>query len=785
VSVVNVKPDDAHQRLELSRTRLLRAAPDLSASRLLRNRQRTVLLALLVVVVVALVVAPLGTLIVAVAACVAVYLATVTHRLTVTVLSGRAGSVVTISDEEARAIADEDLPIYTVLVPAYREPEVIDTLLHHLGALDYPAERLDLKLLLEADDTETVERALRHPLADSVDIVLVPPGEPRTKPKALNYGLTLARGELVTIYDAEDQPDPLQLRRAAAAFADAPDDLACLQAQLTYRNPDQNLITRWFTIEYLMWFSLFLPGLAATDAPIPLGGTSNHIRRRALEGLGGWDPYNVTEDADLGVRLHRVGWRCGVLGSVTYEEANSDFVNWMKQRSRWYKGYLQTWLVHLRRPVRLWRELGPSGFAQFNLFVGGTPLLALLNPVFWGLTTLWFLGHFGLIQDLFPAPVYYAGLVSWAVGNLSVLYLNVLTARKAERPSLVVASLLVPVYWLMMSMAAIKAAVQLVFQPTYWEKTTHGLDGPAATGAAPDPRAVGSGTVVEAGALADGPIGDGAPALAVAEARSATTAAHLVGAARLLRTVGVALIALVLWLVAGTALVARHGASDRAAAAAAPAADAVARPGAGDPVARLTVRRTGFAVTVLEGTGDRSLDRGAGHAPSSSLLGGTGNAVVVGHRRLADGPLRGLDGLRIGDEVRAVTPWGGARYQVIAVGEVPAGRVDLAPEGRDRLTMVTDGGGSSVLQVRARLLGSPIERLPAPRAGYPTLPGPRAGTALAAGAWALLAGVAWRARGALGRRRGVRLAGAIAAPVVALCLLEAAIAAGHALPGLT
>ncbi|MFN8019181.1 MAG: glycosyltransferase family 2 protein [Acidimicrobiales bacterium] len=452
MSVVHVQAEDAIARLELSRDRLRSAAPELSAARLIGKRQWVLAGAVALVLLTCLVLWPMTTLQVLVAVCTFAYFATVAHRLVVTVLSRRAGAVVTVTDEEALAVPEADLPVYTVLVPAYREPEVIDALMDHLGAIDYPASRLDLKLLLEEDDVETVDRALRHPLADSVEIVLVPPGEPRTKPKALNYGLTLARGDLVTIYDAEDEPDTLQLRRAAVAFSQAPEDLACMQAQLTYRNPDQNLITRWFTVEYLMWFTLFLPGLAITDAPIPLGGTSNHIRRSALEGMGGWDPYNVTEDADLGVRLHRVGWRCGVLGSVTYEEANSDFVNWMKQRSRWYKGYLQTWLVHLRHPVRLWRELGGLGFLQFNLFVGGTPILALLNPIFWTLTILWFLGRFPFIQDLFPAPVYYAGLSCWAVGNLAVLYLTVLAARKAERPSLVLAALLVPLYWVMMSM---------------------------------------------------------------------------------------------------------------------------------------------------------------------------------------------------------------------------------------------------------------------------------------------------------------------------------------------
>jgi cellulose synthase/poly-beta-1,6-N-acetylglucosamine synthase-like glycosyltransferase len=237
-----------------------------------------------------------------------------------------------------------------------------------------------------------------------------------------------------------------------------------------------------------MWFSLFLPGLATMSAPIPLGGTSNHFRRDVLEELGAWDPHNVTEDADLGIRLHREGYTVRILDSVTLEEANSDFVNWIKQRSRWYKGYLQTWLVHLRHPRRLVREMGWKGFVQFNLFVGGTPVLAVLNPLFRFMTLYWFVGpehwanaghtssHPAFIKDMFPAPVFYLGLVCFVFGNFITAYLTILTSRLMKRTDLLWAALLVPLYWVMMSIAAIKALIQLISAPTFWEKTTHGLD---------------------------------------------------------------------------------------------------------------------------------------------------------------------------------------------------------------------------------------------------------------------------------------------------------------------
>lgn len=381
-----------------------------------------------------------------------------------------------VTDDDARATPDDELPIYTVLVPAYGEPQVVGRLVTGLEALEYPAHRLDIMLLLEEDDTDTIVAAERACAGTAVRIVLVPPSEPRTKPKACNFGLTEARGELVTIYDAEDRPEPLQLRRSVVAFRRSPGDLACLQARLSYHNPEQNLLTRWFTLEYDVWFRWLLPGLMATRAPIPLGGTSNHIRRDVLVAMGAWDAWNVTEDADLGIRLARHGWRTAMLGSTTYEEANSDAINWVKQRSRWYKGYLQSFLVALRQPLSLYREIGPGGITGLVLFVFATPALALLNPVFWGLTLLWWLATPAFVAALFPPVIYYLGMACWVVGGLSAIVSGIAIARDAGKPQLAPAALIVPVYWVLMSLAAAKAVVQLVLQPSYWEKTAHGLD---------------------------------------------------------------------------------------------------------------------------------------------------------------------------------------------------------------------------------------------------------------------------------------------------------------------
>jgi cellulose synthase/poly-beta-1,6-N-acetylglucosamine synthase-like glycosyltransferase len=277
------------------------------------------------------------------------------------------------------------------------------------------------------------------------------------------------------VYDAEDRPDPNQLLKVAATFAQLGERTGCVQAELAYYNVSENVITRWFAVEYRMWFTQFLPALSRCNAAIPLGGTSNHMRRDLLIKLGAWDPYNVTEDADLGIRLRRCGYTVAVLDSLTHEEANTDFVNWVKQRSRWYKGYMQTWLVHMRHPRRLLKDLGFGAFVRFNLFVGGTPILAMLNPISWALIIVWFVLQPQFIVDIMPAPVYYTGLFGWLFGNFMFYYLNLMAAYEFDDKKIFMTALWLPGYWVMMSIAAVKAMLQLVFMPAYWEKTEHGL----------------------------------------------------------------------------------------------------------------------------------------------------------------------------------------------------------------------------------------------------------------------------------------------------------------------
>lgn len=384
-------------------------------------------------------------------------------------------------DAAVRMLRDEDLPIYTVLVPMFKEPDVLPILVAALRKLDYPTARLDIKIVLEEGDTDTIEAALALGLEGIFEIIRVPPSKPQTKPKACNYALRFARGEYLVIYDAEDKPEPDQLKKVVVAFRQAPENIACIQCRLNYYNRNENWLTRLFTLDYSLWFDMMLPGLEALKIPIPLGGTSNHFKMDVLRELRAWDPFNVTEDADLGIRMTQKGYGVRLVDSTTYEEANVSQRNWVRQRSRWIKGYMQTFLVHTRRPLHLYRSIGPLGVLGFVFFIGGTMLSGLLNPVFWGIFAFWAMTGTAGFDAVFPPVILSIALFNLLVGNGLLIFLMMLAPFRRRWLELVPYSVTVIWYWALMSVAAWKGAWQLVTKPFYWEKTTHGISKHTAT----------------------------------------------------------------------------------------------------------------------------------------------------------------------------------------------------------------------------------------------------------------------------------------------------------------
>jgi len=368
-------------------------------------------------------------------------------------------------------LADDDLPVYTILIPLRDEANMVPQLAAAMKRLDYPPEKLDIKFVVESRSKPTLD-SVGAQLGDArFELVIVPDQEPRTKPKALNFALPMARGEFVVVYDAEDIPQPDQLRRAVALFVDEP-GLDCLQAELVIDNANENWLTALFCGEYAGQFGLLLPALSRWHMPLPLGGTSNHFRVRSLREMGGWDAFNVTEDADLGTRLTRLRYRIGTFSSRTYEEAPITLDAWISQRTRWMKGWMQTFIVHNRHPVKFIKDIGWRNFLVFQAFVGGMIISAPLHTVFfavlvWRLLTGSATGGllsdpWGVIQIIILVAGYGATFIVAALG-LFRLGLN----------HLIKYQLLLPFYWIFNSLAAMLAVYELLTRPYFWAKTKH------------------------------------------------------------------------------------------------------------------------------------------------------------------------------------------------------------------------------------------------------------------------------------------------------------------------
>jgi cellulose synthase/poly-beta-1,6-N-acetylglucosamine synthase-like glycosyltransferase len=369
---------------------------------------------------------------------------------------------------------DTALPKISIMVPLLKESAIVSHLLTHLRQLDYPKNLLQVILVMERDDITTAKTLAGTKLPPWITAIDVPRGTIKTKPRALNYALDHCRGSIIGVYDAEDAPEPDQLRKVARRFAESDEKLACVQGTLDFYNSRTNWLSRCFTIEYATWFRIVLPGLARLKLPVPLGGTTLFFRRHILEELGGWDAHNVTEDADIGIRLTRFGYHTELLPTVTLEEANCGGWPWVRQRSRWLKGYAVTWAVHMRTPKTLLRDLSLWQFFGVQLLFAGTLSQFLLAPLLW---TFW-LAFFAL-----PHPL--TGFIpSWGFYTLGGIYLmseviniivGMLSCNQTKHRHLLKWVPSLHFYFPLGSMAAYKGFLELLYKPFYWGKTAHGV----------------------------------------------------------------------------------------------------------------------------------------------------------------------------------------------------------------------------------------------------------------------------------------------------------------------
>lgn len=460
----------SHDPLNLSRRR-----PDLSAAVPITRAQKRLFVGVSLLCLLLAAWQPLAAARTVILLCTAFYLAFTVYKFILLRCSVSGRAEIQVSAAELARLRADELPVYSILVPMYQEPESVPHLLAALSRLEYPPEKKDVQLLLEEDDEATRQAVAAAVLPPGCRVTLIPKSFPRTKPKACNIGLDHALGPYLVIYDAEDRPEPDQLLKAVAAFRVCPPDVVCLQSKLNFYNPRQNWLTRLFTAEYASWFDLSLPGLSALQAVIPLGGTSNHFVTTRLRDLLGWDAYNVTEDCDLGVRICRFGWRSRMLDTTTWEEACGSLPYWIRQRTRWIKGYIQTYLVHMREPRRLRRELGWRNFLHFQLLVGGIVAAFLINPLFWFMALLWFLFRLEVLTHLFPGLVFLMAAFCLFAGNFVFAYMGAVGCYRRRLYDLVKYALLAPLYWAMMSYSGWRAFGQFFANPFHWEKTRHGL----------------------------------------------------------------------------------------------------------------------------------------------------------------------------------------------------------------------------------------------------------------------------------------------------------------------
>ena len=392
----------------------------------------------------------------------------------VIVIKARNRPMVKISRKDLLKIKKKDLPIYTIIIPLYREENVIKQIKKAMMSIDYPKEKLDIIITLEEYDNYTREAIEENKMPKYFRRLILPNVNPKTKPKALNVAIREAKGEFIVIYDAEIVPDKNQLKKAYLAFKNHP-EISVFQTRLDHYNVKQNILTNLFNAEFSFYYDLFLPGLQKFNLPIPLSGHSTHFRKEAIISVGAWDPYNVAEDCEIGIRLQRHGYKVDILDSFSKEEATSTLSGWIKQRTRWMKGFIQTSIVHMRYPIKFKNQIGGwINFIGFFFAVPGTVIINILNLLYWVLLIIWLITKAPIISSSFPKPILYISFITFLAGNLMFTYLNLAGVYRRNKFAVVKYCILSPIYWILLSFATSRALIQFIFSPHSWEKTVHG-----------------------------------------------------------------------------------------------------------------------------------------------------------------------------------------------------------------------------------------------------------------------------------------------------------------------
>lgn len=372
-------------------------------------------------------------------------------------------------DSSSMVKYSDDLPKYCVLLPMRNEPvPVVKALIDNMQKLNYPKDKLDIVMLVDIDD-EYLEDIKKLKIPNHFRILSSEATFPFTKPKVCNLGLITTDAEFVTVYDAEDAPDPDQLLKVLYKFEDP--KVSCVQCRLHYNNKKHNWLSKFFNLEYLTWFSTTIVGLSKVQgegAVIPLGGTSQHLKVKELVEIGGWDAVNVTEDCDLGLRLSRLGKTTVISDSHTNEIAVKELKHWIPQRTRWQMGFMVTYINHCKDIVNLYKELGFYRFMHFMFSIAGNFINPLITPL---LFIIWFRSYFlGYGGETFLNTLPHITLI----GNLIlIISIHLISSIKFQKGKFWYMSFLQPVYYLLQVITVHRAVYKLITAPYKWEKTAH------------------------------------------------------------------------------------------------------------------------------------------------------------------------------------------------------------------------------------------------------------------------------------------------------------------------
>ncbi len=359
---------------------------------------------------------------------------------------------------------------FTILLPARHEERVYRETIEKIYDLNYPKELMQIIAICREDDLDTIAeaRAIIDVLGDPNVQLLIFNDEPVNKPHGLNLGLQIARGDVVTIFDAEDEPHLDILNIINTTILN--EDVDAVQSGVQLMNHN----TKWFcflnVLEYFFWFKSSMHFFARIGM-IPLGGNTVFVRRELLEYLGGWDENCLTEDAELGIRLSLAHARMRIIYDddyVTREETPHTITEFVRQRTRWNQGFLQ--ILFKGEWLKL-EKLSQRLLAFYVLILPEVQaFFAILIPVS---IVMFFLIKFPLWLAMFTFLPLYCLILAVFIDLAGLReFLKAHRRKWRWREAIITVLAFFPYQWIL-SIGALRAVYRYMRGVSNWEKTVH------------------------------------------------------------------------------------------------------------------------------------------------------------------------------------------------------------------------------------------------------------------------------------------------------------------------